>query len=490
MAFPSPRASHRPDPRLALPRRPELTVLHAAVSGHLLTFLARAEERGGVPSFVEGEMRRYLQCGIPAHGFLRVRCEGCGHDRLVAFSCKGRGFCPSCGGRRMAAGAAHLVDRVLPAVPVRQWVLSLPFALRFALARDHELLTAVLRVAMRCILGAQEQRARRRFGVSGRCGAVTAVQRFGGALNLNLHFHAIVLDGVHVRGPNGRLSFRALPPPRPAERLAWTESIARRVTALLRRRGLLDEDLGGRGGEPSTVLDACQAASMGNVVAMGPRAGRPLRKIVLPGLAKEAEAPTHEGRGVNGFDLDVGPVIRAADRARLERLCRYLLRPALAADRLEQLPDGRLKYVFRHPWRDGTTAVVMEPLDLLARLAALVPAPRRHLLRYHGTLAPNAAWRARIVPEPAAQASPGEPSCGSPSPSSESSYIPWAELLRRVFAEDVLSCVRCGGRMKIIATVTDLEAVKKILTCIGLSARPPPVAPARERQQADLTFGD
>ena len=83
----------------------------------------------------------------------------------------------------MAESAAHLVDRVLPAVPVRQWVLSLPFSLRFALARDHGLLTAVLRVVMRAELGIQRARARR-LGVTGKCGAVTAVQRFGGARNL------------------------------------------------------------------------------------------------------------------------------------------------------------------------------------------------------------------------------------------------------------------------------------------------------------------
>ena len=81
----------------------------------------------------------------------------------------------------MSEAAAHLVDRVIPAVPVRQWVLSLPFALRFTLARDHALLTAVIGVTMRAILGLQRERARRILGVTGRCGAVTVVQRFGGA---------------------------------------------------------------------------------------------------------------------------------------------------------------------------------------------------------------------------------------------------------------------------------------------------------------------
>ena len=220
----------------------------------------------------------------------------------------------------MSEAAAHLVDRVIPAVPVRQWVLSLPFALRFTLARDHALLTAVIAVTMRAILGFQRERAKRVLGVTGRCGAVTVVQRFGGALNLNVHFHAIVLDGVHVRRTDGSLLFHVLPEMRQVERLALTETIARRVRRLLARRGLLADDVGPPSDETPSALDAWQAASLRNVVAFGPRAGRPLRKIVLP-LVSGAPR-THEARGVAGFDLDVGPVIAATDRSRLERLCR------------------------------------------------------------------------------------------------------------------------------------------------------------------------
>jgi len=115
-----------------------------------------------VPRFVERELREFLDCGIPAQGVLRVHCDACGEDRLVAFSCKGRGFCPSCGGRRMADTAAHLVDRVLPAAPVRQWVLSLPFALRYLLAYDARLLGAVLRVPL-------EYETRGNIHVGGQC---------------------------------------------------------------------------------------------------------------------------------------------------------------------------------------------------------------------------------------------------------------------------------------------------------------------------------
>src|SRR5216683_2692173 len=109
-------------------REPERTLLHSTVRAHWKTFLGEVEERGeagaSLPRFVVGEFERYLACGILAHGFARVRCADCGDELLVAFSCKGRGFCPSCTTRRMHDTAAHLVDRVLPRVPVRKWVLS------------------------------------------------------------------------------------------------------------------------------------------------------------------------------------------------------------------------------------------------------------------------------------------------------------------------------------------------------------------------------
>ncbi len=124
-----PTAASRSEKRTYRRREPEGTLLYQVVHDHLETFLERATELGGgrgLPAFVQRELRAYLRCGILSHGFARVHCWSCGKDAVVAFSCKRRGFCPSCGGRRMADCAAHLVDRVLPEVPVRQWVFTLP----------------------------------------------------------------------------------------------------------------------------------------------------------------------------------------------------------------------------------------------------------------------------------------------------------------------------------------------------------------------------
>ena len=225
MASQAPLVSNPPDPRICSEvgayrrRRPEESVLYRVVQQQLETFLARAEARDRhVPRFVEREFRGFLRCGVLAHGFVRVHCDDCGQDRVVAFSCKGRGFCPSCGGRRMADTAAHLVDRVLPEVPVRQWVLSLPFALRYRLAYDAKLTSAVLGVFVRAVFASLRDRAKKHWQLAGgQCGAVTFVQRFGGALNLNVHFHSLLLDGVYGEGPDGNPRFHPLPPPSDAE---------------------------------------------------------------------------------------------------------------------------------------------------------------------------------------------------------------------------------------------------------------------------------
>jgi hypothetical protein len=177
--------------------------------------------------------------------------------------------------------------------------------------------------------------------------------------------------------------------------------------------------------------------------------------------------------------------VRAQDRQRLEQLCRYAARPPLAVDRLSRLPDGRLTYRLKTPWQDGTTHVVMEASELLERLAALVPAPRVHIIHYFGILAPAAKWRPLVVPAPVEDA-PSQTEL-VPCPHAEEAEsarqrrpnLTWAQLMQRVFAIDVLQCPRCLGPMRVLAAIHAPEATRKILECLGLPCRAPPVAPAR-----------
>ncbi len=214
------------------------------VQYHLETFLAQATETDpmgyGVPSWVEKDLRAYLRCGILAHGFARLKCEDCGHERLLAFSCKGRGICPSCNTRRMAEVAAHITDHVLPHLPVRQWVLTLPKRLRPFLHHNPDIAGAVLQIFIRAVRTAL---CRTSPGAprDAQLGALTFLHRFGSGLNAHFHFHVVVLDGVFSHASDGEARFHE------AALLTlehWHELrhvVQRRVLRYFRRHGLLDE---------------------------------------------------------------------------------------------------------------------------------------------------------------------------------------------------------------------------------------------------------
>ncbi len=194
-----------------------------------------------VPALSEREFRRYLDCGILAHGFARARCADCGHDFIVAYSCKGRGVCPSCTTRRMVETAAHLVDHVFPALPVRQWVLSLPKRLRYHLD-DAKLQNAVLHSFLRAIEQGLRQSLPAGDGTA-RIGAVVFIHRFGALMNAHLHFHVIVIDGMFWGKEAASLHFEETH--LSAEVLARLQPTPRKRTVrLFVRRGLVDSTEG------------------------------------------------------------------------------------------------------------------------------------------------------------------------------------------------------------------------------------------------------
>ena len=159
-------------------RDAEHTVLHQVIAEHLEVFLGAVAEAGdgaGLPLFVEREFREFLLCGVYEAGVARFQCEDCAREHLVPFSCKGRAWCPSCAGRRMTERAAHLMDAVLPWVPVRQWALTMPYRLRYQMAWNHGLSRAVLRVSTRVLLDVYRRGARARGIEGGPTGMVTAL---------------------------------------------------------------------------------------------------------------------------------------------------------------------------------------------------------------------------------------------------------------------------------------------------------------------------
>ena len=459
------------------PRAPDGSVLYAIVRDHLETFLAQARHQRdgeGVPRFVEQEFRDFLRCGWLAGGFARFRCGSCGTDRLIAFSCKARAVCPSCGGRRMTERAAHLVDHVFPDVPVRQWVLSLPHRVRYVLAWDHDVCRAVVAVSMRAILGFLRHRSREAGVVDPRGGAVVIVQRFGWALNVNVHFHALVLDGCFDEG--GR--FHPLPDLDAMDVAEVLATIVAGVRRLLARRGLADDDEHGGSADAwqdtEPALAGMAAASVEGRVALGPRAGRRIRRRGDPSAEAESAGPGPCHARQHGFDLHAAVRIRAGCRDRLERVIRYALRPPIAADRLRLTPEGQVLLALKRRWADGTTHLVFDPTELLERLAAITPRPRINLLLYYGVLGARSAWRAQVVPTRQG----GDASEAIEDSRSPSSYL-WAGLMQRSFGFDVLACARCGGRMRLVALIAAARDPTDSRP-LGLSTEIPEPRPARD----------
>jgi hypothetical protein len=468
------------------PRRPTETVLYSLVREHLESFVAYARDNydGGLPRYVEDELRGYLKCGVFSEGFVRAHCDVCGHDLLIAFSCKSRTTCPSC----------------------------------------------------------------------------------AGSLNLHVHFHVAVLDGVFTRGAEAGVVFHPAPPPTHDELGGILRRVQTRAQAWLRRHGHLDErPLEDRPNEApaQTALDACASIAMarGQMTTL-PNADEPEDDHAsMPG--NTSAAVDHDG-----FNLHAGVRLEAGDDAGREKLVRYGARPALSLQRLRRLPGGRVAYRLKYVGRGRGKYRVMTAMEFMARLAALIPPPRYPLVRYAGVLGPRSSWRKQVVPRPrglprgcdgaaggrgqaaatssAAQKSDAgastDPRARPPSttradatdrahmpprsgrPPREDERVPplakgssvlapvtilappivsvhhwdrllggllyamnaridWATLLRRSMDVDALQCPKCDGRLRVLAVITEREPVQRILSHLGMPTGPPPIA--RERDPSD-----
>jgi len=448
--------------------RPKQTLLYKLIEAHYPTLIEQLGQQGKcLPYHVRREFDAYLECGRLEHGFLRVRCDTCHFERLVAFSCKRRGFCPSCGARRMAETAALLSDEVFPDVPLRQWVISFPFPLRYLFAAHPKAMGKVLGIVYRAISTHLIHKAGYQLK-DGSTGAVTLIQRFGSALNLNIHFHVLFLDGVYVYLDDQPPRFHRVKAPDKNELEALVQRISTRVGRCLERQGLLERDaesawLDLEPAEDTDAMPQILGSSVSYRVAVGPQQGRkafmirtirPLDKPD-PGLERVAKA--------NGFSLHAGVSCEGHQKNKRERLCRYIARPAVAIPRLSQSSTGKVVYTLKTPYRDGTTQVAFDPVDFIARLAALVPKPRVNLTRYHGVLAPNHRLRGLVTP---ARRGGGVKSISKAevrSPAERHAAMTWAQRLKRVFNIDIEVCGRCGGSVSVIACIEDQDIIDKIL---------------------------
>ena len=495
-------ACARPAVRYTYARRePEQATLHRVVRENLQTLYAAAEQGfagAPLPDFVRDELEQYLNCGLLQRGFALVACKDCPERRLVAFSCGSRSFCPCCMGRRMAATTLNLLDHVVPKVGLRQFVFTVPHALRARLAYDGPLLGAVSRIFVDSVLGWYRRRMEVEGAAGGRSGAVTVVQRTSADLKLHPHLHAVLLDGVFVAGPGGGDSkpvFHTLPSISNTAVADLLQIIrARLMRFLVRRRVveadgdtlLLAEDLEQR----DPALAQLAAAAVAGLPPAGPELRRKPLTVVLP-AGSGPKMVRHLCVEDAGFSLHTATRAGAEDDVGRTNLFKYVLRPPIAQEHVTMTDEGLVAVQLKKPFRDGTVSVEMDPLSLVSRLAASVHPPRFHTVRYGGVLAPHAKWRPLVVPPPPPEAVAAEtdaPACHSLPPDKDAparaathrcKYIPWRQLMRRGLSLDVETCPRCGGKMKLIALVQDAENIARYLRHLGLPTEVPPMAPAR-----------
>ena len=280
-----------------------------------------------------------------------------------------------------------------------------------------------------------------------------------------------MLDGVYRRKGEGRWRFVAVPAPSTAELKRLVQRIAARIGRSLERSGLIERDIDNAYLAFDPAEEAPNHGLLGSSItyriATGPREGQ--KVFTLQTLPAEPDAPWPEVAENSGFSLHAGVAAKASQRDKIERLARYVSRPPVATERLSLTRGGNVRYALKTPYRDGTTHVIFEPEDFVARLAALVPKPRAHLTRYHGVFAPASPDRAKIVPGTRTAASEAR---GEVSVSDRQRAMSWAQRLKRVFAIDIETCRQCGGTLRVIASIEEPAVIERILEHLRHTAEP------------------
>jgi len=447
--------SHLPLPKL---ETRESCLIRSIFLKHLNEFYSEKNNFERIPNFVKKEVDDFLKCGVLAHGFIRLFCKNCQSTQTLAFSCKRRGFCPSCLARRMNDSAIFLDERVFPEKPVRQWVLSFPFFIRYLMAYDPKIVTAILRIHNQVIARWYKKKSSLNQKDL-KVGAVSVVQRFGGALNVNPHFHSLFVDGYYYKD-SAKLKFQKSRQPSQKEMEDLLKLIVKRTIRLLTKKAYIEADFVGEG-ILSNPLSDLHSQSVVYRIAVGKRSGE---KVQLYGY--ELEEPKRNSSGgvsLMGFNIHAGVFIRGYDREKLQGLCRYILRGPISRQRLIKVSDDKVAIRFKKMWSSGATHVVYSNIEFIEKLVALVPPARANLVRYHGFFAPNSKWRKEIVRDPASK---------KDKKVSNPNRLSWAELMKRTFGIDPERCKKCGSKLKAIAIIKYGPLVQEILSSLGITSYP------------------
>lgn len=400
------------------PRNPRATSFYQLVENHYESLERIWDERyleryGFWRSHITKVIWDYLDCGDLRNGFARIRCMDCGHEYLLAFSCKRRHFCPSCHERRVLEFGEFLVKDVLLDVPHRQWVFSVPKLLRPWFLRDRKLLGDMCRIVWKLLAKFLKASTGAAETLSMTPASIMSIQTFGEQLNFNPHIHVIASDGCFVDDGSFREAWAY-------DTSALQEAFAHEVFKLLESKGL-----------------------------------------------SESRVEMIRSWRHSGFQVYRGHQIAPGDREGLERLARYIVRCPFSVSRLSYISDdGKVSY---HGKTTGSTKVY-SALDFLARLVTQIPAPREQMVRYFGYY----SNKSRGLRKKAADADGDVQEVLQPQ---KLTSISWARLIAKVYLDDPLTCPKCKGQMKIVAFIEEGSVIAKILRHVGLWERPVAHAP-------------
>ena len=334
----------------------------------------------------------------------------------------------------MVETAAHLVDNVIPRVPVRQFVISFPMKIRHYL-QTQEILQVVLQIVVDEIR--KKLIALCSHVPKATIGAVSFIQYFGNSLNFHPHFHLLFADGVFSVKEQESQFFEAYITQDDVADIQ--DAIQLRVLKMFCKRGFFDKET--------------------------------VEKMLY-----------YEN---SGFSLDAKVKIEASDRDGLERLIRYCARPSFAGENL-RLHRDMIIYRFPKPSRTGQTYIQLEPLEFLTRIAAFIPYPRRHRRHYHGAFAPNAPLRKKVTLNAKSLRLQTVSGMQDAVEKVEKVSSKWAKLIARIYEVNPLQCTGCGKNIKIISLVTHREAIWRILRGIGVPSEVPEFDSAYELFTSDI----
>jgi hypothetical protein len=420
------------------PRNPQASGYYQCVQNHFEELDQLWDDRYA-PHFgfwrphVMDVVHRYLDCGDLHCGFARVKCTECGHEYLLAFSCKRRHFCPSCHQKRVVEYGEWLLTNVLKDVPHRQWVFSLPKRLRIYFMYDRRLLAKLSKCGWNVIRPYLKSAVLDGDAIPG---ASIAVHTYGDFLNFNPHIHAIVSDGCFLSDG----TFQMAP-------------------------GFIAEDL--------------EKAFRYEVLKMLKKEGK-INDAIIENLLSWHHS---------GFHVYIGGRIMPDDETGLEKLAKYIIRACFSQERMVYIPvekstDGVAKVIYTS--KNGGSRKTFDALDWLAQLVMHIPDRYEQTVRYYGFYSNKLRGlrKKRDKDDEIPTIIPGEMS-------SKEFRRNWARLIQKIYEVDPLVCPKCQGSMKIISIIDQVETIQKILRHLNLwdtrNHDPPPENPS---YISELTYDD